>query len=306
MTPTPPAYPDADVYERIALSGAAAEGPGAPCLVIEVPHGATRTAEYQALEARLKSPLPKDLVDFFHVNTDAGAPELALETARRFVAACPAARALALRCRIPRTFIDCNRRLDATPEQFKAGKVTPGLMPWITHTDDRALLLDLHGRYVARVAAELEAAAPTGGLLLLHTYAPRSVDVAVDADIVRNLRRAYAPNVEPTWPLRPEVDVIHRDLEGKAHAPPRALEALRRHLGGVGITLADGETYPLHPSTLAWDLVHRFAGRTLCVEVRRDLLAAPFSPFSEMAISATQVERLAEPLARAGVALVGG
>ena len=304
MTPTPPAHPDADVYERIALSGAAAEGPDAPCLVIEVPHGATRTAEYRALEARLKSPLPKDLVDFFHVNTDAGAPELAVELARRFVAARPDARALVLRCRIPRTFIDCNRRLDATPEQFKAGRVTPGLMPWITHADDRALLLDLHSRYVAGVADETRAVRDGGGLLLLHTYAPRSVDVAVDADIVRNLRRAYAPNVEPTWPLRPEVDVIHRDLEGNGHAPVRVLEALKTRLATVGITPADGETYPLHPSTLAWDLVQRHPGRTLCLEVRRDLLAAPFTPFAQMTISSAQVDRLAEPLAHVCGALL--
>jgi len=280
------------------------ESPGAPTLLVEVPHGATRTAEYRALEARLKSPLPEALVDFFHVNTDAGAPELAVAVARRFVADRPSARAVVLRCRIPRTFIDCNRRLDATPEAFREGKVTPGLMPWITDPDDRALLMTLHARYVAEVERAASTLGRDGAMLLLHTYAPRSVDVSVDVDIVPNLRRAYTPEVEPTWPLRPEVDVIHRDLDGVPHAPPAALAALRDGLAAVGVAVADGATYPLHPSTLAWDHVRRHPGRTLCVEVRRDLVAAPFSPFEEMVIDPALVERFAGPLAGACAALL--
>ncbi|MCX5747834.1 MAG: hypothetical protein NT062_35670, partial [Proteobacteria bacterium] len=35
-------------------------------LVIEIPHGATRTEDFTRLEARLTSPLPDALVDFFH------------------------------------------------------------------------------------------------------------------------------------------------------------------------------------------------------------------------------------------------
>ena len=58
-------------------------------LLVEVPHGATTTADYMALAGQLASPLPPSLIDFFYVNTDAGAPELALATARRFVAAEP-------------------------------------------------------------------------------------------------------------------------------------------------------------------------------------------------------------------------
>ena len=55
-------------------------------LVIEIPHGATRTSDYARYADQLTSPLPKDLVDFFHVNTDAGAPELGIAVARRLVA----------------------------------------------------------------------------------------------------------------------------------------------------------------------------------------------------------------------------
>ena len=52
-----------------------------PDLIIEIPHGATRTADFTAVEEALTSPLPSKLSDFFHVNTDAGAPELAVALA---------------------------------------------------------------------------------------------------------------------------------------------------------------------------------------------------------------------------------
>ena len=114
--------------------------------------------------------------------------------------------ATVLRCRIPRTFIDCNRRIDASPEDFKAGKVTPGLM--LVDYDRRPLelLRAAYDRYVATVrAAVAQRLEASGALLMLHTYAPRTVDVEVDHDIGPNLRRAYQPEVEPTWPLRPRM-----------------------------------------------------------------------------------------------------
>lgn len=268
-------------------------------LVIEIPHGATRTEDFTRLAARLTSPLPDALVDFFHVNTDAGAPELAVAAAQRFVAAEPTRSVAILRCRIPRTFIDCNRRVDASPADFKAGKVTPGLMPWITSADDRALLRTAYDRYVAAVREAIAGLAPDGAILLLHSYAPRTVDVEVDLDIVRSLRAAYRPETEPTWPLRPELDVIGRALDGTDHAPAAVVQALREGLAATGLTLADGQTYPLHPSTLAWDHVTAHPGRALCLEVRRDLLADPFEPFAQMQIAAAKVDRLAVPLAAA-------
>jgi len=268
-----------------------------PELVIEIPHGATHTADFTALASRLTSPMPDALVDFFHVNTDAGAPELALATAQRFVALEPARAVTILRCRIPRTFIDCNRRIDAAPAEFKAGKVTPGLMPWITSAEDRALLREAYDAYVGAVRDAVARLPASGALLLLHSYAPRSVDVEVDANIVTNLRRAYEPEVASTWPLRPELDVIARDAEGTNHAPVAVVDVLRRELPGV--TIADSATYPLHPSTLAWDHVMARPGRALCLEVRRDLLADPFEPFAQMRIAAAKVDRLAGPLATA-------
>ena len=277
--------------------GERADRAAAPDLLIEVPHGATRTSDFDALAALLRGPLPPSLVDFFHVNTDAGAFELGEAVARAFVAAEPERSVAILRCRIPRTFIDCNRQIDAAPEAFKAGKVTPGLMPWITAPDDRALLRARYDVYVGAVRAAAALLRPDGAMLLLHSYAPRSVDVEVDLDIVTSLHRAYQPEVEATWPLRPEVDVIARDPDGVSHAPAAVVDALRAELDAQGIPVADSATYPLHPSTMAWEHVTRRPGRALCLEVRRDLLADPFEPFREMRIGPEKVARLAAPLA---------
>ncbi len=281
------------------VRGPRCDAHAAPDLLIEVPHGATDTEDFEALAAQLQSKLPERLVDFFHANTDVGAFELALATAEQRVAARAQSCVLIVRSRIPRTFIDCNRRIDEPPEAFRLGKVTPGLMPWITHAADIALLRERHAGYVDLVNAAANALAPDAGVLLLHSYAPRSVAVEVDLDIVDNLRQAYQPEIEASWPLRPEFDVIARDLEGRSHAPATVVDALRNSLGEHGWTLGDSATYPLHPSTLAWDHVMRRPGRALCLEVRRDLLADPFDPFARMQICSTKVERIAGPLAAA-------
>jgi hypothetical protein len=147
------------------------------------------------------------------------------------------------------------------------------------------------------VAAADAALAPDGAVLLLHSYAPRTVDVHVDEKIVDNLHAAYAPDVVHTWPLRPELDVIARTPDGASHAPAAVVDALRA--GVAPIPVADSATYPLHPSTMAWEHVTARPGRALCLEVRRDLLADPFEPFREMRIGAEKVARLAAPLAAA-------
>ncbi len=287
------------IAEVVVIRGAAARIDAPLDLLIEVPHGATRTEDYARVAAQLTSPLPHGLVDFFHVNTDAGAPELGLATARRLVVAAPERSVAIVRCRIPRTFIDCNRRIDADPAEFKAGKVTPGLMPWITSPEDRARLRAAYDRYVALVHAATGELAGDGAMLLLHTYAPRTVDVEVDLAIVESLRAAYAPGVEGTWPLRPELDVIGKALDGTNHAPVAVVEELRRAMAACDLTVAEGTTYPLHPSTLAYDHVMARPGRALCLEVRRDLLADPFEPFAQMRIAPAKVDRLAVPLAAA-------
>ena len=288
-----------EIVDVDVVRGSHARPDAPPDLILEIPHGATQTADYQRFAARLTSPLPDGLVDFFHVNTDAGAPELAVAIADRLTADDPSRAVAILRCRVPRTFIDCNRRIDATAADFKAGKVTPGLMPWITTPADRDLLRAAYARYVATVDAALAILAPTGALVMLHSYAPRTVDVEVDLDIVGSLRRAYRSDIEPTWPLRPEIDVISREPDGVDRAPPAVVETLRAELARRGLTVADSATYPLHASTLAHARVLALPGRALCVEVRRDLLADPFEPFAQMHIGPAKLERLAAPFARA-------
>lgn len=285
-----------DVVEVEVIRGERAS-PDALDLVIEIPHGATRTAEYARYAEQLTSPLPADLVDFFHVNTDSGAPELGVAIARRLVAELPERAVAIVRCRVPRTFIDCNRRIDASPEDYKAGKVTPGLMPWITSAEDRALLLAAYDGYVATVAAAKARLTPGGVMLMLHSYAPRTVPVEVDDHIVESLHAAYQPEAVPNWPLRPEVDIIGRELDGTDHAPGAVVDALRRELPGM--TVGESATYPMHPSTLAFEHVKAMPGRTLCLEVRRDLLADPFEPFAEARISPASLARLAPPIATA-------
>jgi hypothetical protein len=295
-----PFLPQPGVVDAIVVRGALAPPLSVPDLLIEVPHGATCTADFTALEARLRSPLPEGLVDFFHVNTDAGAPELAEAIARRFVTSEPRRAVAILRCRIPRTFIDCNRRIDADPSDFRAGKVTPGLMPWITAPEDRALLRGLYDLYVASVRTAADAVMARGGaMFMLHTYAPRSVDVEVDSDIVQNLHRAYESEVYASWPERPPLDVIARGTDGSSYAPEPVVQALRENVAPLGLTVTESATYPMHPSTMAWHFAHQWRGRTLCLEVRRDLLADPFEPFVEMSIGAEKVRILAGPIADA-------
>ena len=43
----------------------------------------------------------------------------------------------------------------------------------------------------------------------------------------------------------------------------------------------------------------RYPGRVLCMEINRELLADPFTPFAEMHISERKARRMAAPLAAA-------
>src|SRR5262245_36015670 len=96
------------VVDAILLHGPHADRDAPPDLLIEVPHGATKTEDFTSLAALLKSPLPDSLIDFFYVNTDAGAFELGEAVATKLLEAEPRRSVAILRCRIPRTFIDCN------------------------------------------------------------------------------------------------------------------------------------------------------------------------------------------------------
>ncbi len=285
-----------DIAELTFVRADAAPDPLAPLdALIEVPHGATRAEDFTRLAARLTSPLPEDLIAFFFVNTDIGAPELGLSLADHLAATAPGQTIAVVRSAIPRTFIDCNRRIDGVG----GGGMTPGLMPWITEAADRDLLVDLHRRYLDAVSELTARLSPHGPMVLMHTYAPRSVGVEVDLDIVKSLRAAYAPDVLPRWPERPPLDVISRWPDGTRAVPDALWEALTAQLAPLGIAPGDSATYRLHEATVGHAWAERFAGRVLCPEIRRDLLVENLQPFAANMIDPARVNPLAEAIGAA-------
>ena len=286
----------------------------APELLVEVPHGATRKRDFDAVRERLAGTLPDDLLSFFFVNTDVGAPECATELVRLVVepdalvldlvgsagASTWLRSALVLRCLIPRTFADTNRVLDA-PADMSAG-ITPCIPDYVQDPADRSALAALHTAYqdVARRAHLAVCGEKHGRAVLLHTYAPRTVRIdTIDSGIVEALRRAYAPGVYETWEPRPEVDVIAAATDGTDLAPRDVVDALRRTFGRAGVEVTENASYRLHPSTTGYGHATRHPGRVLCVEIRRDLLARPFTPFEEMRVEPAFARRMAAPLAAA-------
>jgi len=270
-----------------------AGGPPPADVLVEVPHGATARADFATIAERLTGALPERLEAFFHVNTDEGAPELAFDVAHRLAAA--GRRVLVVRCRIPRTLIDVNRELDGD-----GAGMTAGLPPYVREPGDRGLLVDLHRRYtVAAEAAYAEVCGAGGLALALHTYAPRSVGVEVGDDVVGDLRRAYRPAAYRRWSERPPVDLITATPDGDRLAPEGLVAALGDELARIGVPVAENSSYRLHPSTMGHRHARRWPGRVLCLEVRRDLVGAPWRPFVESRIGPRKVGRIGAALARA-------
>lgn len=271
----------------------------ASTLLIEMPHGATRRCDYEALAARLVSPLPPDLVQFFFVNTDIGTPEGAEQLARALTSTPgQGLGVLVLRCLLPRTFIDTNRVIAAsTSGRFEHG-MTPAVPSYVTAAPDHALLVELHRSYHALVARAYAAIVGRGGLALqLHSYAPRTVGIdRIDADIVEALRRAYAPGVYETWPERPAVDLITADPEGNVLGPPQLIARVRDEYAKIGIVAAENESYRLLPAAMGYQYAREHAGRVLCIELDRGRLADPFIPLAESPIGAAKVEAMVGPL----------
>jgi hypothetical protein len=289
-----------DVCEVALVRGARAGD--VPDLLLEVPHGATRAADFDAFAAVLRGPFPADLRDFFFVNTDVGAPEVARRVAERFVADDARRSAVVLRSRIPRTFVDCNRLIDADarPRASQKGEMTPGVHAWVRDPDDLALLLGRYREYRALVEDACDLVCARGGrAVMVHSYAPRSIDVPVDERIVEHLREAYAPQRYASWPVRSPVDLIVDALDGTRLAETALVERLRAGFVAAGFEVALNAAYALHPSTLAHALALRHRERTLCLELRRDLLVPEFTPFAEMHVDRAKVDRIAAPLAAA-------
>ena len=291
----------AGVADVTLFRGPAAAADAPPDLLIEVPHGADRAEHYVALRQRLRGSLPDGLEDFFFVNTDVGAWQLGVAVAEQVVAASPRATVCVVRCLIPRTLIDTNRVPGAPSGALSAGGMTPGLPPYVRDPDDQALLNAMHAEYVALVEAAVDATCAAGGLVFIpHTYGPVTMGIErVDDDIVRNLRWALSPENEGRWPLRPEVDIIHRTGDGRSLAPPGLVEAVVAGYEADGVQVVEGDTYYLHESTMGYVWSARHPGRVLSLEVRRDLLVDAWTPFAEMAVRPAAAARFAAPIARA-------
>ncbi len=286
------------------LRGAACE-PHAPAdLLIEVPHGADRRAHFDAMKVRLAGTMPDGLHDFFFVNTDVGAWQLARATAEHVVQLDPTRTVRLIRCLIPRTFIDTNRRPGVDGGDLSKGAMTPGLQPYIHHPADQQLLRELHSRYTALVSEAMEAVCGRGGLAFVpHTYGPVSMGIdRVDDDIVEKLHWAMAPERADTWPVRPEVDLIHTTQKGDSLAPPGMIADLAERLQALSIEVAHGHTYFLHPASMGFVWCDRYPGQVLTLEVRRDLLVTAYEPFAELTCDPEAVARFARPMAASLVA----
>ena len=188
---------------------------------------------------------------------------------------------------------------DTAAKASAAGEMTPGLQPWVQHPHDRELLLAKYFAYRDTVAAAFAAVEASGTTLFVHTYAPRSIDVAVDANVVAALRAAYAPDRITTFPLRPDVDLITHDPEGRLLASPALAKRAEAEFAAAGFAVAHNATYPLHPVTLAHSFAAQRPSSTLCLELRRDLLLERFVPFVELVPEPGRVARAAAPLANA-------
>jgi predicted N-formylglutamate amidohydrolase len=280
------------------LRGSQARSGGA-ALLVEVPHGADR-ADYDAVRAQMTGSLPDALHEFFSVNTDVGAWQLGRRVARSVVAADPRRTAIAIRCRIPRTFIDTNRVEDAAEGELASGGMTASVPAYVHEDADRARLLALHRRYVALVE-QAHAALDAGGFLLLpHTYGPRTLGIdKVGDDIVEKLRWAHEAERVETWPLRPDVDLITRSQDGAVTAALDIAERIAAAYAELGLNVGDNATYHIHPSTLAHRWAQRMPGRVFCLEVRRDLLVRGWTWNDDNEVLDSAVDRFAAPLAAA-------
>ena len=276
-------------------------GGGKPRLLIELPHGATARRHFEDLRSRLTGDdLPDDLIAFFFVNTDIGTPECAREIARQFSEpeTGEARSAMVLRSLIPRTFIDCNRAVDAGAGDFLEAGVTQAIPDYIRDPRDLELLISMHASYQETADRAYRAICGENGVAVaLHSYAPRSVDIdRVDGDIVRALRHAYRPENWSRWPERPEVDVLDRDVDGRELSAESLVQDLLHGFEEAGIEARQNATYRLHPATSAYRHAKSYPERVLCIEFRRDLLADPFDPFEPMQISDDKVSRICSPL----------
>lgn len=273
--------------------------PSQKWLFIEVPHGATRKSDYDAVVSRLKSKLPDQLEHFFFVNTDIGAPEGAAWLGESLSA--QGINVVVARCLIPRTFIDTNRVIAQTEQGVVKDGLTPAVPGYIDSQEDAQWLTAQHVRYHQEVeGAYLEICRGANGLALqLHSYSPRSVSIEkTDGNIVSALHAAYVPEVYAKWPERPPVDLISALADGSFRAAPKLVEALLQAYAEDGIAAKENGTYHLHPVAMGYQYARAYPSQVVCVELNRGLVADPFVPFGVSPISEVKVAKMVAPIGR--------
>lgn len=267
-------------------------------VLVEIPHGATRKSDYERVEAKLKSVLPKELIHFFFVNTDIGAPEAAAYLGRTLPAS--GIGVVVARCLMPRTFIDTNRVI---AKQATKGLVVDGMTPavpgYIDDAGDAEWLTSQHAAYHALVSrAYARVCGEEKGLAVqMHSFAPKSVSIEkTDAGIIEALHAAYVPETYAKWPERPQVDLIAATADGSFRCSPKLVQATKAAYAEAGIKAEENATYHLHPSTKGLEYARAYPEKVLCVELNRGLVADPFVPFGESPISPTKVQRMTAPI----------
>ena len=268
-------------------------------LFIEVPHGATRKSDYDAVAAKLKSHLPDQLEHFFFVNTDIGAPEGAAWLGKNLSA--QGINVVVARCLIPRTFIDTNRVIAPNEGGKVVSGMTPGLPGYIDSAEDAKWLTEQHTRYhqVVQQAYQEICRGVDGLALQLHSYSPRSVSIEkTDGSIVQALHAAYVPEAYAKWPERPPVDIISALSDGSFRAAPKLVDALLAEYVKAGIAAKENGTYHLHTIAMGYEYARAYPQQVLCVELNRGLVADPFVPFGVSPISEAKVEKMVAPIGR--------
>ena len=315
-----------DVCEIYELAGPdASADPDAPHdLLVELPHGATRLVHLEAAKALTRA-YPEARYDrFFLANTDQGSPEYGLRFAAmltdpagldRLPGLSPALavaardrvarlRVLVIRCLIPRTIADVNR-VWATELDFRSAGLTGVIAPFITDAAEVAAIKARFDAYQALTRAAYaricgDPARP-GRAFNLHTYAPISVSIVDGESIVDTLERAYDPANYPSYPRRPEVELITATPEGEVLADPELSAAVVRAYRAQGIDIHENDPFNLHPATSTAAMAAAYPGRVLCVEISRARLHRRFDPFIEMEVDPDKVEAMTAPLAIAAL-----
>ena len=93
------------------------------------------------------------------------------------------------------------------------------------------------------------------------------------------------------------MDFIHQTPNGESLDHTVLRQNMTTHLEAAGLCVAQGDSYQLHPATTAYGWSEKYRSKTVCIEVRRDLLMQQFEPFAEMEVDVEQLASIATAMA---------